>query len=244
MFAEAFAVIRGNDNQGLIPPPFALQRFRKSTQQLIDGRHFSVIRAQLIRPVDVEQMHEYENRLALVGRHPALGREQHQRPRPAFAHRVGVVRAACEKHRPRELRKRLEAERTVVGVEALVEAQLPLQKNAADERRRLIAMAFQHGGKRREIRRYMARVFLHAVLEWICGRHQHGMRGQGERNLRFGVREYRAALAVCADVRRVRADVVRTQRVDGDQNDGRLRAALTCKTAERRYCEYAERTGI
>src|ERR1700691_6585069 len=110
--------------------------------------------------------------------------------------------------------------RAVVNVEALVQAHLALQENAADESPRLVPMRLQHGWQSDSPRRHALRVFFNLVLKWVCGCEQRCMRGKSERNLRFDVTEQGAPLRERIDVGSadapvaVCAQVVGAQRVD------------------------------
>src|ERR1035441_10034459 len=89
--------------------------------------------------------------------------------------RVLVTAHAAEEHGAGYGRERFEMKRAVVNVEALVEAHLAFQEDAADEGRRLVSMRPQHGCQSDNSRRHALGVFFNLVLKRISGREQRGM---------------------------------------------------------------------
>ena len=240
VLVESFAVVRQEHHQRAVPPSTLDQRVFEPAQFPVHVFQLRIVARCAagpgagrngVRRMQVEKMDENENGLAALRAQPALGGAHHQRRGPAVAHGVAVRGVAGEKHRTRERREGVEAEGAVVEVEALVQAHLAFEENAADERGGLVALRVQHGGQSHGARRQRLGVLLDPVFEGISRGEQRGVRGQRQRNLRIHGREHSARLGVGVDVRRVNervavgAEVVRAEGVDGNQDNRRGRHA-------------------
>src|SRR5580700_2273521 len=135
-------------------------------------------RRKLIRRVQIKKMDECENGLATLLVQPRLGRAGDKMSISAVAHGEAVALRSDEEDFAGERRKGFETERAVIGIEALIEAELALEEYAADECRGLISVVMQHAGESHQICRHVLGVFFDAVLKRVSGSQQRCVRWQ------------------------------------------------------------------
>jgi hypothetical protein len=205
------------------------QRLLEPPQQPVDVSQLRIV-ADGIRLVHVEQVDEGKNGLAAIGRQPLARRAQHQCSIASILPHRRTVRGSAEEHRAGHGRQRLEVERAVIEVEALVEPHLPFQKDAADKRRRAVPVRPQHGSQSNCPLRNDFGILFHLVLERISRSKERRMGGKSQRDLAIGLGKqcppFRERIHIgSADPRiPIAAQVVGAERVDRYNDDGvRLR---------------------
>jgi hypothetical protein len=127
----------------------------------------------------------------------------------------------------------------VVEIESACETEAPVEDVGGDESGRRVSAALQDGGQGRRVRREdRAAVEMDAVVRRLPPAEDRGVRGQGEGYGGQRLFEHRPPRGQRVEVwggarlRAVGADVVRAQRVDGDEEDARARRGGRTSTPE------------
>ena len=128
-----------------------------------------------------------------------------------------------------------------VDVEPAVQAELVIEGKRGDEGGRPEAAGSQLGGQRRHGRRDAHAVVARAVAWRVAAREQRGVRRKRDRRGRVGALEQRTAGRQAVERRRpcarvtVRADMIGSQRIDGDQDQIARRGLRRGRAAGQRH---------
>ncbi len=166
--AQAFAVIGEQHHQRTLPPSARHQSLLQLADQVVQVFDLRIVaggvrqtrtrRRVAVRRMQIKEMQEGENRLVMVLAEPLARGPDHQGP---------IAAGTSGKYVVRTIRGR--AEGAVIEIEALVEAQPPVEEHAAYEGRRPVAVTAQHGRQRHCARGRPSVVLLDVVGEGVCG---------------------------------------------------------------------------
>jgi hypothetical protein len=230
VLAEALAVVGGGEDERARERAPAFEVAQQPADLRVHERHFAVVRrgakargqvaGRLVGGVRVVVVQPEEKGRRRSGR----GTEPAQRGVGG-----GIGGALDVRSAPRVVAA---GQVVVVGREAAVETEAPVEREARDERRGPVSRTRELLGRRLHLRRHhVAAVVAHAMADrGEAGEHR-GVRRTGEWHVRDGRREPHPARGQRIERGRhgrgvpVGAEMVRPQRVDGDEEDVRTRGA-------------------
>ena len=225
--AEALAVVGEKNDERAVVEAARLQKRDEAPHDLVGGRDLAVVGA--LRVAALEGLRRLVRRVRLVemeeGEHGLAGRSPGD---PGLQPALRLASPAL--HLPDRLAGRRRLDRVVPEGEPARDARRMIEHDRGDRPARRVAARGQKLGERR-VRGVepVADVVAHAVLERKQARQQRDVRRQRQRHVRNRVLEDERVLRERVERGRLDAavavgrEMIRAQRVHGDQEDGRPR---------------------